>query len=655
MELSRVMSPIRIGNVMVPNRIARTGHVTLFSPMGAVNDRLIDYHLARAKGGVGLTILEALAVHPSSALSLCAWADGVIEGYQRLMKAVKPYGMKVFQQLWHGGHIYPQPTGAPPWAPSAIPHYVSGMRPIAVDRSQIAELTAAYIDAARACAEGGLDGIEVHAGHGYLIAQFLSPLLNRRDDEFGGSLDNRMRLLVDILRGIRAAVPANMALGVRLSESSDPHVLSLIETRDIAGRLAREGLIDYVNVSHGDYYRMIDQIGSMTEPSGYQLPTSGSIAQAAGVPRLVTGRFRTLEEVEQVLREGTADLVSMVRALIADPDIVTKTLSQGAERVRPCLACNQGCVGGAVATGRMGCVINPAVGFEGALAEDLIGETKKPRKVLVVGGGPAGLEAARVAALRGHKVILAEAASRLGGALEYIRYAPKLATLEDYRQWLEREVFRLGVEVRLSTFMDVDDVRAEGADTVILATGASPDLSGFQVAMPGQPMERSDDARVISSAELFTDSRADWGTSAVVYDDIGDYEAIACTEFLIERGLAVSYVTRQAMFGQIMEPTARVDEALDRLGRDGRLRLFTRAHLVSASKGEAVVKARGMPAQRVSADTVVFVGYKLPNDEIAQALVGESAFTLHRVGDALSARDLQTAVREGHLAGRSIA
>jgi len=264
------------------------------------------------------------------------------------------------------------------------------------------------------------------------------------------------------------------------------------------------------------------------------------------------------------------------------------------------------------------------------------------------------MEAARAAALRGHCVVLAEAAPRLGGALGFIRHAPKLATMEDYRQWLEAEVFRLGVDVRLSSFLDAEDVRAEGADVVIIATGALPDMSGFQVAMPGFPMTWSPGARVISSIELLAGPGNDWGQNAVVYDDVGDYEAIACAEFLVERGVCVSFVTRQPMFGQIMEPTARAEPALDRLGRDGRLRVYTRARMVAASKGEATIKAHGMPERIVPADTVVFVGYKLPNDDLVRSLAGEERLVIHRVGDALSPRDLQAAIKEGHLAGRSI-
>ena len=650
---ARTLSPIRIGPVEIPNRVARTGHVTMFSPMGPVNDALIDYHVARAKGGVGLSILEALAVHPSSALSLVAWADGLIDGYRRLMAAMRPHGMRIFQQLWHGGHIYPQPGGAPPWAPSAIPHYVTGMRPIAMSAAQIEELIEAFVSTARACAEGGLDGVEVHAGHGYLVAQFLSPLLNRRADSYGGSLENRMRLLVEILRRIRAAIPPTMALGIRVSESSDAGVLGMEETKQIAARLEAEGLIDYLNVSHGDYYRMIDQIGSMTEPAGYQLPTSGEIASAVRVPRLVTGRFRTLEEVEQVLREGTADIVSMVRAHIADADIVRKTLEHGSDRVRPCLACNQGCIAGAIVSGRVGCVVNPVVGYEGTLGEELIGTTAAPKTILVVGGGPAGMEAARAAALRGHRVILAEAAPRLGGALEYIRHAPGLQTMEDYRQWIEGEVFRLGVDVRTSTYIELEDVREIAPDLVIVAAGSSPDPSGFQVTMPGQPMRIGAGARVISSIDLLEDRRNDWGREAIVYDDVGDYEAIACAEYLIARAVHVTFVTRHAMFGPTIEATGRVDPILDRIGGGGLLRVITRARIVAAADGAAEVKAHGAPVEHIRAETIVFVGYKQPNDALFAELEYEGVAVL-RIGDALSGRDLQTAVREGHLAGRGI-
>jgi hypothetical protein len=234
---------------------------------------------------------------------------------------------------------------------------------------------------------------------------------------------------------------------------------------------AVEPLIDYVNVSAGNYQSFPKMIGGMHEPTGYELPTAIPITSRTKVPSLVTGRFRTLEEADAVIRAGEADLVALTRATIADPFLVKKTLEGHPESVRPCIACNQGCVGQLLAPPyRMGCAVNPSTGFERSFGDHLLTKPQTPRRILVVGGGPAGMEAARVAAERGHAVTLAEAESRLGGAIKLAMLAPTRANLGDITQWLEQEVYRLGVDVRRSTYVDADDIIGGGWDEVILAT-----------------------------------------------------------------------------------------------------------------------------------------------------------------------------------------
>jgi 2,4-dienoyl-CoA reductase-like NADH-dependent reductase (Old Yellow Enzyme family) len=290
----------------------------------------------------------------------------------------------VFQQLWHGGHLYMQPDGSPPLAPSTVPSPIAGVAPRPMTLRQIDELVGAYAAAAGRCVRGGLDGVEVHAGHGYLLAQFLSPVLNRRDDEYGGPLDNRTRLLLRVLAAVRDAVPPGFAVGVRLSDSADARILGMEEVGQVAHRLERDGLIDYVNMSYGDYYALHRQVGGMDVPTGFQIPYTAPPVADLTLPRLLNGRFRTLEEVEQVLRAGEADIISMVRAHIADPDIVVKSAAGTPDRVRPCIACNQGCIGRVATFGRLGCVVNTAAGEEGTLAERLIAPAATPRRVLVV-------------------------------------------------------------------------------------------------------------------------------------------------------------------------------------------------------------------------------------------------------------------------------
>jgi 2,4-dienoyl-CoA reductase-like NADH-dependent reductase (Old Yellow Enzyme family) len=650
----RALSPIRIGAVEVKNRIARTAHATMMARGGAVTDDLIAYHLARAEGGVGLTILEAAGVHPSSVLSLANLDDSVIDGYRALAAAILPTGMRLFQQLWHGGHIYPQPDGSPPFAPGDVPHYIAGVAPRPMTRRQIEEVIAAYSAAAVRCERGGLDGVEIHSGHGYLLAQFLSPVMNRRDDEYGGDLDGRSLFLRRVLEAVRDAVSPDFAVGVRLSDSADPRILAMRDVGAVAARLERDGLVDYVNMSYGDYYALHRQVAGMDMPTGFQIPFTAPPVADAKIPRLLNGRFRTLEEVEQVLRAGEADIISMVRAHIADPDIVAKSAAGHPEQVRPCIACNQGCIGRVATFGRLGCVVNTAAGDEIKLAEKRIVPVDDALRVLVVGGGPAGMEAARIAALAGHEVVLAEATPSLGGLTNFYRHAPRMGTIPDIAGWLEQEVYRLGVEVRLSTWLDADEIAAEQADVVIVATGAEPGAPLRQIQFPADTLTPEAGARIVSSIELFSERGADWGRSAVVVDEVGHYEAIACAEYLLDKGLAVTFVTRHKMFAPGIDITLRTQSALERLYGLGDFTLRVGSHVAAARAGEAGVKPQfDARTETFPADTIVWVGIRSGQAELYEDLRTRGIDAV-RIGDAVAARNLQTAIREGHLAARAL-
>jgi 2,4-dienoyl-CoA reductase-like NADH-dependent reductase (Old Yellow Enzyme family) len=652
MTLKKIFEPIRIRNVEIPNRVVRTAHGTHFG-QDSLPDKFIAYHEARARGGCGLTILEFAGVHPSSAVELRILDDRITADYQRLMAAVRPHGMRVFQQLWHGGNLYPTVTGAAPWGASAVPGPAMGIVPIPMTVEQIQEIIAAFATAAVRCRDGGLDGVELHAAHGYLFHQFLSPLFNKRTDQYGGSLENRMRLIQETLRAIRKAVGPDFVVGARLSASLAKGSVTEPELITVIRALEAEGLIDFLNASYGDYFRMDTMNGAMHDPSGYELPSSGQLTAVSKVPRIVAGRFRTLEEAEQVLRAGTADLISMVRAQIADPDLVRKTREGRVDEVRPCIGCNQGCIGGLFRGQGMGCLVNPAVGFESTLAENLIQKTARPKKVLIVGGGPAGLEAARVARLAGHKVILAEASAKLGGTVNVAKRAPKLQGLGDVTDWLEREVYRLGVEVRLSTYLDADGVLAERADVVIIATGSEPRMDGVQIGNPGEPARGCELPHVVSSVDLLTDVSRKLGSSALVLDDTGHYEAIAAAEFLINKGLAVNFVTRFPLFAPQIEFTGRTVPALERL-HVGEFTLFTRHCLVEIRPGESVIRPlQGKRLQALRADTVVLITPNAPLRSLYEELRGKVT-NLHLIGDAHSPREVQAAIAEGHHTARAV-
>jgi 2,4-dienoyl-CoA reductase-like NADH-dependent reductase (Old Yellow Enzyme family) len=651
----RTFSPLSIGSVTLPNRIARSAHATCFAENGAISDRLIQYHLERGRGGAGLSILEAAAVHPSSILSLQIWDDTNLPHYRRLKTAVEPTGMKLFQQLWHGGYNYPSVGGGPPWAVSAIPNPAMTVPPIVMTTDQVAELIAAFAAAAARVEAGGLDGVEIHAGHGYLPAQFLSPVLNDREDVYGGNFDSRLRFLRELLDAVRHAVTPGFPVGIRVSHAEHSPLLKIEDVNRAVRILEAEALIDYVNLSCGDYHDLAPIMGAMEYPSGYQLPTGRIIGAGTGVPRMVTGRFAALDDVEQVLRSGDGDLVSIVRGAIADPAIVRKYRDDRSAEVRPCIGCNQGCVAG-TAAGLMRCVVNPAVGFEESLSEHLIEQVTTSRHVLVIGGGPAGMEAARVAALRGHRVVLMEAASSLGGLLNFAKRLPKLHAIGDIGLWQERELYRMGVDVRMSTYADVDDVLTEAPDAVLVATGSWPETDRLlQTADPRHVVEQRPGTRLVTPLDLADGNPGPLGKAAVVLDDVGHYDAIACIEALMAGGVEqVTYVSKHSVFTPKIAPTLRTHGAQRRLHAAGRFQYRFESLLLAIGEGQARIRPlHSMHDETIAADTLVMIGHRRSRNALWSDL-RPHVRELHLIGDALSARDLEAAIREGHLAGRGI-
>jgi 2,4-dienoyl-CoA reductase-like NADH-dependent reductase (Old Yellow Enzyme family)/thioredoxin reductase len=649
----RILSPIDIGGVSIPNRVVRTAHATGIGA-GRMDEDLVAYHEARARGGVGLTVVEIMAVHPSSPGSLNAFDPTLVDGYRKLMDAVRPHGMKVFQQLWHAGHNSMPLGGGAPWSASDIPSPLLGVVPRPMSKAQIDEIVQAFAAAAKLCKDGGLDGVEIHAAHGYLIQQFLSPNSNVREDDYGGSLENRMRFLLDVMRAVRAAVAEpGFAVGIRIASDLTGGGVGIDANAAVVRALRREGLADFVNISLGNYHSFPKMIGGMHEPAGYELETAVPVGVEANVPVIVTGRFRTLEEADQVVRLGQADLVGMTRATIADPDLVAKTRAGRADRVRPCIACNQGCVGQLLGPERrVGCAVNAAAGFERKLGDDKLVATDAPKSVLVIGGGPAGMEAARVAAKRGHRVILAEAAPDLGGTLLFAARAPRRQALFDIVKWLEDEVYAEGVDVRLSTYVTADDLASFGADHVILATGAEPRLDGVQLSHPGEPFEGCGLSQVISSNDLF--ARADIpGSSALVVDDVGHYEGLAAAEHLAAAGLPVTLVTRHPTLAPLVRSALMVDPALERLANYRfAYHVGTRVRAVDGQSA-TLQWVTGGPDWKVNADLVVFVSLNRPRLELLDAIEA-AQIPCTVIGDAMSPRFLVKATADGNAAGRAI-
>lgn len=647
-----VFSEQAIGPLTIPNRVVRTAHSTR-QPWGS--DDLIAYHVARARGGVGLSILGAASVHPSSPVDIPAYDDGVIPGYEKLAAAFLPYDTRLMQQLWHAGSVRTtNPLGGPPWSASAVMNPVSGTVPRPMTQQMIDDVVAGFGSAARRVRDGGLDGVEVHAGHSYLIAQFLSPMTNRRDDRYGGDLDNRTRLLREVLAAIRESVGPDFPVGVRISSDEEvPGGLTPTDMLEVARKI--EPLVDFVSVSIAGYYRF-DRIMATADgsPTGYEIPSSEQITRSLSVPTIVAGRIQTLDHAEHLIESGVADMVSMVRALIADPDLVVNSRAGNEQLVRPCLGTNEGCIGGRF-DNAFGCVVNPAAGNETRWTSPP--RSNRPRRVLVVGGGPAGLEAAREAAMRGHSVSLFELTNRLGGQVAIAARAPHRAEYGAHVAWLEAELRRLGVRVRLRTAGEPDVIASEAPDVLVVATGSTPRRDGFSAARPAVVFAADQQARVLTSWDvLLHPGDLDVGPEAVVTDNVGGFEAISTLEALLAQGGDVTLVTRHDTFGTALPyPLATVAAARARLLANERFRLVTNAVVRDLTHDTAEVEwLQTARTEWIPASSFAAVGANEANRELADVLTTTFDGAVHVIGDAAYSTTMREAIAQGAETGRSL-
>jgi 2,4-dienoyl-CoA reductase-like NADH-dependent reductase (Old Yellow Enzyme family) len=662
--------PIRINKCELRNRIVRTAHTTGFAN-GSFGDQLIDYHVARARGGVALSILEIGAVHPSSVAGIRCYDDGIVDAWGRLAERVHSEGMRVFQQLFHGGsNVGPADGGSnllidgnpsPSWAPSAIRDPLYGNVPIAMSTGQIDDVVHSFGDAAARCAEAGLDGVEVHAAHGYLVGQFLSPLTNARTDDYGGSPTRRMLFLERVLREVRERGGPDLAVSVRLSGSeSTPGGIEPGEAAETRKAIERAGFADLVNVSQGAYTNIHRMIPTMQEAPGYQLAASGIVTSGARLPTVVVGRFTSLAEAEEVVASGVSDLVGMVRATIADPAIVAKSLGGHAAAVRPCLGCNDGCIGGRHNIGKLQCVVNVDVGFEGVSAADVPAAT---RRVTVVGGGPAGLQAACTAAERGHQVTLFERSEVLGGTLRFARRAPYRDRLGAITDWLEARMAELGVSIVLGSEMTAEDVHATGAQSVVVATGAEADLEGRQRYRPATEIRRAAHAQVVSGVDILSGAVSVAGRRAFVFDDVGYYAALGVVEaMLCDGALEVILATGDPMVGQALVRTNQRDPVAGRLRAYTNFASIERTSIEYIGEHHVVIRDLDNSQQRtLSADmAVLFTDDKPRRDVFDELNTRWPELDTQIVGDASGAHArnypnyLQHAISTGHRAGLQV-
>lgn len=639
-----LFSPLRLGPVVVPNRVVFSAHLTNYAVDGMPSDQHAAYYEARARGGAGLIVTEEHSTHPTDwpyEKLIHGFRPQVVDGYRRITAGVHRHGASIFAQINHNGSqgssMY---SRLPVWGPSPVFDPLFREVPKEVDESDIDEVVAGYALVAGHCAEGGFDGVELQCSHSSIVRCFLSPVTNRRDDLYGGCLANRARLLLRLVAAVRDAIGPGMALGVRLcgDELIDGGT-TIDDAVAVAAMVEEQGLIDYVNTSIGVATASLFMIeASMAVPPGYALFVPSAIRKAIALPVVGSGRFKDPLQAERALEAGHCDLVGVVRGQIADPDFAAKARAGRAEDIRLCLSCNQECVGRMGLNRWLGCIENPHAGREATTAPPL---PSRSRRVVVAGAGPAGLQAAATAAGRGHRVLVVEKEGSAGGQARLAASVASRAEFADIVRNLVHACARAGVEVRYGVEASAASLLAEGPDAVVLATGALPQRPPWATG-----------ARVADVSDVLS-GRAHPGGRVLVVDELGFHQATSVAQLLADRGAEVTVTTSGMVVGQDLGITLDIEHWNFAAAAKGITQLTDLVPMAVSDGGVDFLHHPTGAAQRIECDWVVSCSPPLPAEGLYFELK-DSGVEVHRAGDCVAPRRAHAAVVEGHRVGMAL-
>jgi 2,4-dienoyl-CoA reductase-like NADH-dependent reductase (Old Yellow Enzyme family) len=650
-HLPHLFAPLTIGPVTIRNRIVSSGHDTVMAVDGKVSDQLLAYQSARAEGGVGLIVTQVAGVHQSAKYTshvLMADDDSCIPGLTALAAAIHEHGATAFQQLFHDGREMMESgdgTMAVALAPSAVPSERFMVMPRAMPLALVREMVACYGAAAARVRRAGFDGVEIVASHGYLPAQFLNERTNLRTDEYGGSLENRLRFLREVLAATRVAVGPELAVGMRISvgERSDEG-LTEDETLEALALLDRERALDYVSVTVGTSATLAGSghiAPPMTSASGYTSTVAARTRAVVSVPVIAAGRVNQPQDADRIIAVGEADAVIMTRALICDPEMPAKARAGALDDIRACIGCNQACIGHFHAGYPISCIQHPETGRERQFGVRVRATT--PRHVVVVGGGPAGMKAAAVAAERGHRVTLLEGSRRLGGQIWLAQEIPGRSEFGGAIDNLRREVERAGVTVRLSTRADEAVLRELQPDVVVLATGAAPRVPALELL--GSPTVRTawdvlQGVALPAGRAVVADWRCDWiglGVATLLAQQ-GHPVTLGVSGYFA--GQRLQQYVRDAMIAEAVRLGVEIVPLVRPYGADDDTVWFQ--HVLT-----------GEPVPVSPATSLVLSQGHEAVDELSP-LLAALGLELHLIGDCLAPRTVEEAVLDGLRVGSAV-
>lgn len=641
-----VFSPFRLGGFDLRNRLVALPAGTSLVEHGVPTHRDVEHFERLAQGGVGLVIAGAMVVHPTSALRsgklVEAYQDAVVPAMKEKADVVHRHGARLVGQLVHlGREFIGGESDQPPMAPSSIKTPRDAYPPHELTVADIDAIVEGWRISTDNLVKAGLDGVEIHAAHGYLPAQFMSPLTNRRTDHFGGSFDNRMRFLHLVIEAMRSVTPAGFALGVRLSGEEDiPGGMGIDDCVQVAEDLAALGSVDYLSITHGTRGTYVKD---STGPDAVAVPSASRVRAATGLPVLVGQRIRDVGTAEHAIKAGHADLVGMARALIADPDLPVKSQTGRFDEIRGCLGINQDC---RAFDPHLHCAVNAEVG---RVRPATVGvQVTRPKEIYVIGGGPAGLEAARVSAERGHRVTLFERDTALGGMVRVAAASPHRATLIDIVDYLERETRRLKVDVNLGAEIapdDLEEIRGL-ADHVVLATGSK--ASPLPAALRSRPAVNVED--VLAGALPLP------GPGPAVVFDEGDgfWPAYSAAEALAQRGWQVTFVTALTALAPRV-PHESVGPLLRRLGDAGvAMHVATRLVVPDDATQPAALRPVFGGADLEVPESALLVWHQLRIGDDALTRGAPPIESETSIGDCVTPRRIGHAIAEGYRLGATV-